>query len=231
MPVRSKARTEWIDLSVVFRPEDEVAVDVARLAILAEDFRVLLTALFPGSEIVPVPGVAGLRKIEWEDMASLIARNLLVTLETARDAIGRISKHAREQPERFQVGSPSVESKILELIGDANKSLNDAASVIANARGKVGGHLDRDYVRRVLEDIPIGAHGMWSWGKSLEYAGLDFATKLGNALFEAALPLRNKTAEPRWADPLWRECMRVREAALQVVTVYILATKRTNDVA
>jgi hypothetical protein len=204
--------TRYFRVRATFPPEDPLAVEVARLAILLQDLDVVATAIHPASEL-RVPN-SRFRRPDPDHVRTFAFRSLLVILITARDGLSAIAKLLHEQ--RLDT-SGAIESRIAETVVEFARVLRKADTTRL-ARNKIGGHLDLDAVKAVLEGYDESVVSQYSFSRAVVANDHRFAHELGGLLLEDPV---SRAPHDALMTEAWDCGFTLSRVGVQVIALYL----------
>lgn len=217
---RLRSRVRSIPLQHTFPPDDDVAVEMAKLAILAEDLRTTLMCLNPEVE-VQSPRIG---KLTSEHMMPLMSRVWLTTVSSIQESFEVLQRLVRENPERFGAGS-RLATVVQEQLDAVHSSLSGVSGYLHRARSTIAAHLETEQVRAVLQALDPRHVAPYE----IDFRTgpeLPFARRLALGLLEIPMQRSQRSsaqlpAEQWLRDVVFDHLWTVLTAATNVVALYI----------
>ena len=167
-----RTRIHQINFSEWFPPNDVVAVVVARLCILRQDYLLELRGMVTRGGI-DGQGFPQLDENSSEWRRIYFFRNSLRTLFEIRRTVEGLF-HTKERKEALSREATDLQEAFREL----RERLSIAAELVKDLRHDVGGHVDHGAVQKALATMPIGSGGFYQRGEILGKTHYRFTSEL-----------------------------------------------------
>lgn len=181
--VVAKAHIRTVTLRKWFPANDALAVSVARLCILREDFMTELRGI--EAEIIPQ---LDQHSDKWRRMYFL--RNSIRTFMEIRSTIETLDRHSEFK--RILASRPPEERKEFRQLV---QQMNAAHQLVKELRNATGGHVSHERTQQALNEMDCDRFGLFEIGPVLKDTHYKFAGELLAGMIVAGVPESQQTAK------------------------------------
>jgi hypothetical protein len=207
--LRLKSQTRIVVLTKWFPPNDELAVKVARLCILREDFLLEMTGVYTEDITELDASSAQWRKIYF-------IRNIFRTLTEITGGIRRVI----EDPEFVGLlAKQTPETK--QMFADHKKKLGEGLKALKDQRDAIGAHVQESIVRRTLNGLNGDLFGLFEIGKTSKESYFKFASELVMQAMVAGVPAEEKLSAFRETNGKIANLFPAFSLIEQIVFIYV----------
>lgn len=194
-----------------FPPENDLAVDVARMCVLIED----LIFEFKGylaNEIVDLDSIsASYRQIYF-------IRNLFKTFLELKGAIEQIRKNTN-----FQKFLENLDPNQRENYNNYYQAFNEQYDALKQIRHDIGGHLKQGIIQEGLKRIDPFEMGLWEGSDTGKYSHYKFTEKIIDAALCASYLKDNLNATQGDLNKMHQSFGRIKSHALPLSSLIFVA--------
>jgi hypothetical protein len=175
-----KSQTRIVVLAKWFPPNDELAVKIARLCILREDFLIEMTGVYTEDIVELDASSAQWRKIYF-------IRNVFRTLAEIAGGIRRVI----EDPEFIGLLAKQTPAT-KQMFADHKKKLDEGLDALKEQRDAIGAHVQESVVRTTLNGLDRDLFGFFQVGKTSQDSYFKFVSELVMQAMVAGVPASEK---------------------------------------